>query len=337
MSAFLDTIRKHPPNPSHPLVSIVIPVRNPDEEIFRACLLSLLPHPLLPYCEILIIDSSTREVQAYREFQEILHIFPLTRKNLSGARQDALDHVRGDVIVSIDCDCITEDGWLEAILTPLNRDKNVVATVGYNLPAKEEWIPQWFQDAYETWIPYVSAEIGNKRYMFTIDMKNYAVYTDVAKEVGYDEEMRAAEDHDFATRLRRKGYFILFAPNARVRHFHRETLTTLLKQQEWHGLGYGQTTIKNDFDIYSQRPFRWLIRQGLTLALFPLFLIQLIRIWKWEGLNGVRTHLVSTLVGYRFQLGMIRGIHVQGGGKSVKKRFLSDIFSHYPDATIKFL
>ncbi len=331
MSAFIETLRTRPPDPDHPLITIAIPVRNPDETVFEACLRSIMGQPLFPYCEIVVIDSSTRPVETYAAFRNTLRVFPLSRKNVSGSRQDALDHARGDVLVGIDCDCVAEPDWLEHILAPLDREKGFMAAMGYNLPGVEGWISDWFQDAYEGWLFYVSAEIEGVRYLFTLDTKNYAIYTDVAREIGFDDTLRAGEDHDFATRLRRHGHHIVYTPEARVRHVHRQTLRQLLRQQGWHGFGYGQTVVKNTLDIYCRRPFRYIVKQGLIFLFFPAFFLKLAVEYRKGGWKGLRGFFVTWLITYRFQIGMIRGMAHQGGWPYLKKRFLSDILSRHPE------
>jgi len=332
MSAFIHTLKTHAPDPDHPVVTIAIPVRNPNEPVFAECLRSIMAQPLFPYCEIVVIDSSTRPVETFKAFKNTLRVFPLSRKNVSGARQDSLDHARGEVIVGIDCDCIADPGWLAGILTPLDREKGFMTVMGHNLPGVEGWISDWFQDAYEGWLFYVSAAIDQTRYMFTLDTKNYAVFTDTAREIGFDDDLKAGEDHDFATRMRRAGYHIVYAPGAEVRHVHRQTLRQLLKQQGWHGFGYGQTVVKNDFDIYCRRPFRHIVKQGLFFLLFPVFFLKLLTEFFRGGWKRTRAYLVNWLITYRFQIGMIRGMASRGGWPLLKKRFLSDIFSSYPDA-----
>ena len=333
MTTLPETLRSSPPDPRHPAITIAIPVRDPDEGVFAACLRSLRAQDLFPYCEIVVIDSSTRPVRAYEDFRDILRVFPLTRRNVSGARQDILDHARGEVVVGIDSDCVAEPGWLAALLRPLDREKGIVATMGHNLPGVTGWISDWFQEAYVGWLFHVSAGIGEKRYLFTLDTKNYAVFTDTAREVGFDDDLRAGEDHDFGTRLRRRGGHIVYAPEARVKHVHRQTLSQLLRQQGWHGYGYGQTVVKNDLDIYCRRPFRYLVKQGAIFLLFPVFLAKLALEYKKGGWKGMRGYLVTWLITYRFQWGMIRGMARRGGWRYLKKRFISDIFSSYPDAT----
>ena len=337
MSTLIETIRARKPDPETPVITIAIPVRNPNESVFTECLKSIMSQELYPYCEIVVIDSSTRRVQTYDTFRDILHVFPLTRKNVSGARQDALDHARGEVLVGIDCDCIAQAGWLSAIIAPIDPEKKIMATLGYNLPGVEGWVSDWFQDAYEGWLFYVSAEIGQARYMLTLDTKNYAILTDVARQIGFDENLKSGEDHDFATRLRREGYYIVYAPDARVKHVHRQTLPHLLKQQGWHGFGYGQTVVKNNLDIYCRRPFRYIIKHGLFLILFPVFISKLLIEYKKGEWKGTRDYLVNWLITYRFQMGMISGMYRQGGWAYLKRRFLSDIFSYYPNATIERL
>ncbi len=337
MSAFISTLQTRVPNPNHPLITIAIPVRNPNETVFMECLRSIAAQPLFPHCEIVVIDSSTRPVETYGVFRDILRVFPLTRKNVSGARQDALDHARGEVLIGIDCDCVPEPDWLEKILAPLDREKGFVAAMGHNLPGVEGWISDWFQEAYEGWLFYVSAEMEGIRYMFTLDTKNYAIFTDTAREIGFDDDLVAGEDHDFATRLRRKGRHIVYAPEAKVRHVHRQTLSQLLRQQGWHGYGYGQTVVKNNLDIYCRRPFRHTVKQGLIFLCFPAFLLKLAIEFRKGGWKRMRSYFVTWLVTYRFQLGMIRGMARQGGRDYLTKRFLSDIFSRYPEGSIEEL
>lgn len=337
MSTLIETIQARKPDPENPAITIAIPVRNPNEEVFEKCLRSLQAQDLFLYCEIVVIDSSTRPVKTYEAFKDILRVFPLARKNVSGARQDALDHARGKVLVGIDCDCIAQPGWLSAILAPLDPGKDIVAAMGYNLPGIEGWISDWFQEAYEGWLFYVSAQIDHTRYMFTLDTKNYAVTTDIAREIGFDDNMKAGEDHDFATRLRRRGYHIVYAPEAKVRHVHRQTLSQLLRQQGWHGFGYGQTVVKNNLDIYCRRPFRYIIKHGLILLFFPLFLFKLLMEYKRGGLEALRTYLLTYTITYRFQIGMIKGMYRQGGWRYIKRRFLSDIFSYYQNSKVEML
>ena len=331
MSRFIETLHKLKPDPKKPVITLAIPVRNPNEAVFEACLKSLISQDLFPYCEILIIDSSTRKVATFDAFRDILRVFPLTRKNVSGARQDALDQARGKIMVGIDCDCIAQKGWLPAILEPLDPEKKISAVMGYNLPGVEGWISEWFQDAYEGWLFYVSAEINLTRYMLTLDTKNYAVMTDTARAIGFDDTLRAGEDHDFATRMRRAGYHIVYTPEAKVRHVHRQTLPQLLKQQGWHGFGYGQTVVKNNLDIYCRRPFRHIVKQGLFFLLFPFFFLKLLLEFKHGGWKGARGYFVNWLITFRFQAGMISGMRKQGGWTYLKKRFLSDIFSAGPE------
>ena len=328
----IDHIKKMPPNTEHPLITIAIPVKNPDEKVFAQCLRSLQAQELFPYCEIVIIDSSTHPVKTYQDFKDILRVFPLTRKNVSGARQDALDHARGKILVGIDSDCIAEPGWLEALLHPLDSERGIVASMGYNLPGVDGWISNWFQNAYEGWLYHMSAEIKGLRYLLTLDTKNYAVLTDVAREVGFDDDLRAGEDHDFGTRLRRAGYHMVHTPMAKVRHVHRQTLPQLLRQQGWHGFGYGQTVVKNHLDIYCRRPFRYLVKQSLIFLLFPIFLAKLAVEYRKGGWEGMKGYIVTWLITYRFQMGMIHGMAYQGGWRYLKKRFISDIFSSYPEA-----
>ena len=337
MNPFIKSLFAQKPDPDAPVITLAIPVRNPNEAVFEACLRSLLKQDLFPYCEILVIDSSTREVTTFEMFRDILRVFPLTRKNVSGARQDALDQARGKIMVGIDCDCIAQEGWLAAILASLDPEKKISAVMGYNLPGIEGWISDWFQEAYEGWLFYVSADISGTRHMFTLDTKNYAVLTDTARAIGFDDALKAGEDHDFATRMRRAGHHIVYAPGAKVRHVHRQTLPQLLKQQGWHGFGYGQTVVKNNLDIYCRRPFRHIVKQGLFFLLFPLLLLKLLLEFKRGGWKGTRGYFVNWLITYRFQIGMLGGMLHQGGWPYLKKRFLSDIFSVCPEVKAETL
>ena len=69
---------------------------------------------------------------------------------LSGARNSAVEHATGDVIVFLDDDAIPERGWLEALTEPF-ADSRVAAVGGSATPSWPKHRPTWFPSEFD-WV-----------------------------------------------------------------------------------------------------------------------------------------------------------------------------------------
>ena len=76
---------------------------------------------------------------------------------------------------------------------------------------------------------------------------NAAFRKSVLEEVGgFDTRCATGEDIDLSIRVARAGYELWFEPTAKIAHFHRHTLSGLLKQWFHYGLGHAYLFRKHD-------------------------------------------------------------------------------------------
>ncbi len=98
------------------------------------------------------------------------------------------------------------------------------------------------------------------------------------KAGGFDPRCYTGEDVDMSIRVAREGYELWFEPTARITHFHRYTLKSLLKQWYQYGLGHAYLFRKHsprkrlqfyryDLSPNNRNPFG--ISLGLSIP-FPL-------------------------------------------------------------------
>jgi len=307
-----------------PLVSIVIPARNPDPPIFRQLMNSLL-NQTYPNIEIIFVDSSPSFPPVLKEFMHRLIYVKQRRKNVSGVRQDGLDAVSGSILLGIDCDCIPPPNWVETMIRRLDRDRGRTIVMGKSIPYDQDRISSIVQENFERWVNYIGVEIDGDLLLMTLDTKSYGVFTDVARQVGFDTEMSAAEDTDFAFRALAAGNRIVYCPEAPVRHCHRQNLRDLLRQKRWHGFGYGQFVAKNGVDYYMHRPVQVLCRAVLMIHLLPLFVAYLGQFFIRKGSDEFRRKIISGFEKLCFCWGMTWGIYRMGGVKALRQRIKNDI------------
>jgi len=306
-----------------PLISIVIPARNPDPSIFRQLMNSLLAQTY-PNIEIIFVDSSAFAPPVLKEFLHHLIYVKQRRKNVSGVRQDGLDAVNGSILLGIDCDCIPPQNWVETMIRRLDRDRGCTIVMGKSIPYEQDSISSIVQENFERWVDYVGVNQDGEKLLITLDTKNYGVFADVARRIGFDTEMSAAEDTDFAFRALAAGNRIVYCPDAPVRHCHRQNLRDLLRQKKWHGFGYGQFVIKNGVDYYMHRPVRVICLVALMVPVFPLILAYLCLCLIREGPDAVRRKIINGLERIYFYWGMTWGIYRTGGLAALGQRIKSD-------------
>jgi cellulose synthase/poly-beta-1,6-N-acetylglucosamine synthase-like glycosyltransferase len=314
-----------------PLVSIVIPARNPDPSIFRQLMNSLLAQTYANI-EIIFVDSSDSPPPVLREYEHKLIYIKQRRKNVSGVRQDGLEAATGAILLGIDSDCIPPKDWVETMIRRLDRDRGRTIVMGKSVPYGQDRLSSIVQADFERWVDYVALNLDGQRLLITLDTKNYAVFTDVARQIGFDREMSAAEDTDFAFRALAAGNYIVYCPDAPVRHCHRQNLWSLMRQKRWHGFGYGQFVAKNGVDYYLHRPVRVICLAALAIPFAPLVLAYVCLFFIRKGPDALRKKIISGLEKIFFCWGMIWGIYRIGGASALRRRIKNDILglsSHF--------
>lgn len=222
-----------------PSVSIVIANYN-GESYLNTCLSSVL-NSRYSFSEILIIDdgSTDRSMEIIQEFKKKDNrIFLLKNKKNMGAaasRNNALDKVKGDIIVFLDNDTEIKKDSITQLIKPLIADKTIGATQALLIDfenrnliqmAGGHLIPQaiWLMGFYERQeYRRVKNKLGPTE-IIAISAA-LAVKKEVIDKIGYFDSKEAVytEDLDFCWRIWIAGFRVVLASNAIVYH-HTKSL-----------------------------------------------------------------------------------------------------------------
>lgn len=314
------------------LVSIIIPTKNPKKEIFTKCLNSIFSQSYKNF-EIIIVDGSIKKPEFIDNFNNIIYV-KQKRNGVSGARQDGLDAAKGKYVVGLDSDCVAEPDWIQKLISAFDEKNKELFVIGRSLSMTENVTETNLQNEYDSWMNHISCELDGKRYSLTIDSKNYGFIRNYGKEVGFDENLISAEDLDFATRARRKGYKIIYNPNAIVHHFHRPRIKELIRQKIWHGKGYGQNMVKNNLDFEQHFQMLNITLLICSILLFPFFVpLTFYAMLKFKIKNKVR-FIFNQIFYWSFIYGTLKGMYDEGGMKFLFLKIRSDLLnniSYHPE------
>jgi len=182
-------------------------------------------------------------------------VFPGVARNL-GAEQ-----ARSDVLIFLDADCIPQPGWLKALIDSWKNNPDAGAISGAMLPYSSGIFQNFEQiSRFHEYIHTNPA--GERRALPSFSLLvPYRVWKDSG---GFDPQLRAAEDIDFTIRLRKRGWKLIFEPNALVYHcISRSSLKDFLVYSYLNGFFSIQVRKKHN-DIYKLprlmfNPFVWYI------------------------------------------------------------------------------
>ncbi len=212
--------------------SVVIPAFNAEKTI-RQCLVSLQKQTISPRdFEVLVIDDGSTD-QTAKIVSEFKNVKLSAQKNAGPAvgRNRGAQKAQGELVVFLDSDCVPKKNWLFEMLKPFD-DPTVTGVQGQYENGVNHWVAEFVQleieERYER-MKKSMAEHGRIDFVSTYS----AGYRKKVflENGGFDESFRTAsgEDTDLSFRLADKGFKLVFAPNAVVRHFHPTSLVKYFK------------------------------------------------------------------------------------------------------------
>ncbi len=225
-------------------ISVAIPVYNGADTI-ETCLTGLLQQVMAPF-EVIVVDNGSsdgtpekvrRFTEAHPELRLVLALEQ--RPGPSAARNRAVRICRGEVIAFTDADCVPDAEWI-LDLSKAFREEEVGVVAGTIRGYRPANLIQEFLSLY-TLRGFSRSRIFHR---FTLTeggfpTANLAVRREVFDAVGgFDEEMRFGEDHDFCARVMEAGYPIRYIEGGVVRHIHRGSLSSLVRQSYSYGRGH---------------------------------------------------------------------------------------------------
>jgi succinoglycan biosynthesis protein ExoA len=228
-------------------ISVIMPVRNEARFIEQTLTQLVLQHYDPDRFEILVVDGQSTDgtpdlVQALAERHPNIRLFTNPRQWGSAARNIALRHACGDVVVIVDGHCeVNDPEYLQKLADAFERsgadcigrpqplDIAGASTLQRAIAAARasrlgHHPASFVYSSAETFVPAKSVAIAYRRAVFA--------------KIGYfDETFDACEDVELNHRIDQAGLRCLFAPDVAVRYAPRATLGGLFRQLVRYGRG----------------------------------------------------------------------------------------------------
>lgn len=215
-------------------ISVFIPVKNGVGWI-EQCLQGIMQQTLFHLTEIVIVDSGSTDntLQVLKDYPVRVYSIPPQQFNHGTTRNLALEYCSGDYIVMTVQDAKPfSNTWLEELLSGFSAGENIAGVCGTQVvPHDIDKNPvDWYR-------PQSAGKIQTYHFddaqqfdaLSSTDKKRVCSWDDVTAM--YDKTILAAfpfeatvygEDAIWAKTVIRKGYTLVYNPNAKVYHYHLE-------------------------------------------------------------------------------------------------------------------
>lgn len=221
--------------------SIIVPTYARPTQL-AACLqaLAALDYPRDRF-EVLVVDdgSPTPSDSLVDSFRTEIDVTLLVQPNQgpAAARNTGAARARGDVIAFTDDDCAPQPDWLTTLVTRYVASPTALIG-GQTRNALDENLYATASQLLVSYLyDYYNAKPTPRRF-FTSN--NMALATAQFRDIGgFDVAYAraAAEDRDFCDRWQRRGYAMVYAPEAVVYHAHALNLRSFWRQHANYGRG----------------------------------------------------------------------------------------------------
>lgn len=279
-----------------PFISVIVPAYNAAETLGE-CLVALLDQsvPRSEY-EVIVVDDGSMDATQEVVEQYGVHLLTQANQGPAAARNLGVSHVRGEILLFTDADCVPARNWIEAMVAPF-VDPEIVGAKGVYRTQQRELVARFVQLEYEDKYDRMRLEPC----IDFIDTYSAAYRKAVfQKSDGFDPAFPRAsgEDIDFSWRLSRRGYKMVFAPNAVVYHRHVASVLDYVRRKYyvgyWRVLMYRHHPGKLMSDSHTPQILK--LQVGLAGLLVPTVLGAIL--WRellWMSLAIISIFAASTL------------------------------------------
>jgi rhamnosyltransferase len=213
-------------------ISIIIPAKNEGENIGK-CLDAVWAQECSTAFEVIVIDSGSEDdtVALVNEKQNIRLIEIRTDEFGHGkTRNLGAKLAKGDFLVFLNADAIPQDRyWLSSLIEELARDDKIAGVYSRHVPRSgchlymardlEKSMPQKRIE---------KSQIGRLDY-FLFSTVSAAIRKDAWNAFPFLDEILIAEDQNWAARVLKSGYKLVYTPASTVRHSHNYSLKELFR------------------------------------------------------------------------------------------------------------
>ncbi|MDI6723942.1 MAG: glycosyltransferase [Methanobacterium sp.] len=218
--------------------------------------------------EIIAVDSGSKDdtVNILKKYNA--RVFEISPEDFhhSKTRNLGAQKSNRDILVYLTQDALPlDDYFLANLLKPLNNNFSVVyGRQIANLDAKklDVFFYSYFYPEERKILNEKHAENPRKFYMENVFASDVcaAIKRDVWEKIRFDDDVPMSEDKDFALRVLKEGYTILYEPNAAVYHSHDYTLKSLFKRRFKDGAAFASIALEGEGN-FMDRGLKYFIEQ----------------------------------------------------------------------------
>lgn len=278
------------------MISVIVPAYNA-EETLGECLEALSAQSLNRQdYEVIVVDDGSLDQTAEVAQSWNVRLIQQPNAGPAVARNQGAREAHGDLLLFTDADCVPAPDWMERMLAPF-VDPEVVGAKGTYRTHQTHLVSRFVQLEYEG----KYARMARRDTIDFIDTYSAAYRRKVfLANGGFDTSFPTAsvEDQEFSFRLARKGYRMVFLPEAVVYHQHDATLWEYVRRK--FGIGYWKALLlrwhPKRIVQDSHTPQVVKLQIGLAGLLIPLLLVALF--WgasRWAALGVVTLFFLTTL------------------------------------------
>ncbi len=215
--------------------SVVVPCYNAAGTIGE-CLASLQDqtYPADQY-EVIVADNGSTDGGPdliRRNFPKV-HVVQASRKGSGYARNAGIEAARGDIVLSIDADCVADRKWIASLIAAFESARDDVAAIGGMIEPYSRSRPIEQCEAF--WIAQANLRKGEGPIRYA-ETPNAAFRAAALRSVGGFDGALGFDDADLGIRLERAGFRIEFAPDAIVKHRNPATWREIFRHRWKYGI-----------------------------------------------------------------------------------------------------
>ncbi len=202
---------------SHPRTSIVIRTKNEAATLDRV--LAKVHAQTEQRFEIIVVDSGSTDktLEIARYYNARIVSIPPAAFRYGYALNLGIENSRGEIAVSISGHTIPYDNlWLANLLHEF-EDPDVAGTSSLQIP-----FPAHPRPAARTFKQTLYARMDKPALLarFLFENSSSAIRGSVWRQVPFDDNIPACEDHQWARQVSRRGYRVTYCPASKVIHSH---------------------------------------------------------------------------------------------------------------------
>ncbi len=201
-----------------PTTSIIIRTYNEDKMIGR-CLTAVYNQQVEHPIEVIIVDSgsSDRTLEIVSEYPAKKVAIEKEKFTFGGSLNSGCKEAQGKNFVFLSAHTVPQGStWLETLVGSL-QSQDVAGAFCKQIP-HEDCNPLSKRQILAHWNGKSKDWLEN----FSFPLSGAAIKKEVWQKTPFNEELIASEDYDWAQRVKKQGYSIVYEPEAVIRHSHNE-------------------------------------------------------------------------------------------------------------------